>query len=61
MVETLVNNERCFLEKPAWKAVFRSAIVEDSLISDRSATCIELMVLKSNIPGLFVDTTACND
>jgi hypothetical protein len=58
MTEALLNGERCFLEQDAWKAVFRSVIVEDTLISDRSDIVIGLMVLKSNIPGLFVDVTA---
>jgi hypothetical protein len=57
MTESLFNNERCFLEQDAWHAVFRSAIVEDVLISDRSEIVIELMILKSNIPGLFHDVT----
>lgn len=57
MTEALLNNERCFLEKDSWKAVFRSVIVEDAFISDRSGIVIELMILKSNIPGLFVDVT----
>lgn len=57
MTECLFNNERCFLEQDAWHAVFRSAILEDALISDRSAIVIELMILKSNIPGLFHDVT----
>lgn len=55
MTEALLNNEHCFLETDAWKAVFRSVIKEDGLISDRSAIVVELMVLKSNIPGLFHD------
>jgi hypothetical protein len=58
MTEALLNGERCFLEQDAWKSVFRSVIVEDSLISDRSDIVIGLMILKSNIPGLFVDVTA---
>lgn len=58
MTEALLNGERCFLEQNAWKRVFRSVVVEDTLISDRSAIVIELMVLKSNIPGLFVDVTS---
>lgn len=58
MTEALLNGERCFLEQDAWKDVFRSVIVEDALISDRSDIVIKLMVLKSNIPGLFVDVTA---
>jgi len=57
MTEALLNNERCFLEQDAWKEVMRSVIVEDALISDRSDIVIELMVLKSNIPGFFVDIT----
>ena len=57
MTECLLNNERCFLEQPAWKAVMRSAIMDDVLIADRSDIVIELMILKSNIPGFFVDVT----
>jgi len=55
MTEALLNNEHCFLETDAWKAVFRSVIKEDALISDRSGIVVELMILKSNIPGLFHD------
>jgi len=32
----------------------RSAIMDDVLIADRSDIVVELMVLKSNIPGFFV-------
>jgi len=35
----------------------RSAIMDDVLIADRSDIVIELMILKSNIPGFFVDVT----
>jgi hypothetical protein len=55
MTEALLNNEHCFLETDAWKAVFRSVIREDGLISDRSGIVVELMILKSNIPGFFHD------
>jgi len=57
MTEALLNNERCFLEQKAWKSVLRSIISDDALISDRSEIVIELMILKSNIPGLCVDVT----
>jgi hypothetical protein len=55
MTEALLNNEHCFLETDAWKEVFRSTIKDDGLISDRSEIVVELMILKSNIPGLFHD------
>lgn len=55
MTEALLNNEHCFLETDAWKEVFRSVIKEDGLVSDRSSIVVELMILKSNIPGLFHD------
>jgi hypothetical protein len=55
MTEALLNNEHCFLESDAWKEVFRSTIKDDGLISDRSEIVVELMILKSNIPGLFHD------
>jgi hypothetical protein len=57
MTEALLNNERCFLEQESWRAVLRSVIKDDALISDRSDIVIELMILKSNIPGFFVDVT----
>jgi hypothetical protein len=57
MTEALLNNERCFLEQDAWRAVLRSVILDDELIADRSEIVIELMILKSNIPGFFVDVT----
>jgi hypothetical protein len=55
MTEALLNNEHCFLETDEWKEVFRSVIREDALISDRSGIVVELMILKSNIPGFFHD------
>jgi len=55
ITECLFNGYQCFLAQKAWKSVMRSVIVEDALISDRSNIVIELMVLKSNIPGFFVD------
>jgi hypothetical protein len=58
MTEALLNNERCFLEQPSWITVLRSVILPSTpVIADRSAIVVELMVLKSNIPGLFVDVT----
>lgn len=57
MTEALVNNERCFLEQERWKPVFRSIAVKESGITDRSQITISLMMLKSNIPGIFVDVT----
>jgi len=35
----------------------RSAIMDDVLIADRSDIVVELMILKSNIPGFFTDVT----
>lgn len=58
MTEALITGKRCFLEKKAWKDVMRATIIpDDDLISDRSEIVIELMILKSNIPGYFVDVT----
>jgi hypothetical protein len=58
MTEALLNNERCFLEQPAWKAVLRSVITPDApIISDRSSIVVELMLLKCLIPGLCTDVT----
>ena len=58
MTEALLNNERCFLEQSPWITVLRSVILPSTpLIADRSAIVVELMVLKCNIPGLFVDVT----
>lgn len=55
MTEALLNNEHCFLETDEWKEALRSVIKEDALISDRSGIVVELMILKSNIPGFFCD------
>jgi len=58
MTEALLNNERCFLEQDMWKSVFRSVVVEGSLVSDRSEIVVSLLILKSHIPGTFVDVTS---
>ncbi|KAG0645217.1 Uncharacterized protein D0Z07_9032 [Hyphodiscus hymeniophilus] len=58
MTEALITGQRCFLEQPAWQTVLRSVIMPDApLLSDRGSTVVELMVLKCNIPGLFLDVT----
>jgi hypothetical protein len=57
MTECLLNNERCFIEQKSWKAVLRSVVEESSSIADRSEVVVELLCLKANIPGFFVDIT----
>lgn len=58
MTEALLQNERCFLEQPAWKNVLRSVAHPSApLLGDRSPIVVSLMVLKCNIPGLCVDVT----
>lgn len=57
MTECLLNHQKCFLEQEEWKDVFRSVVMEDTLISDRSESVITLMILKTNIPGAFFDVT----
>ncbi|KAL3420448.1 sarcosine oxidase [Phlyctema vagabunda] len=56
--ESLLNNERCFLEEEAWRDVFRSVIVDDEVISDRSEAVISLFMHKSKIAGICHDATA---
>lgn len=59
----MLNNQRCFLEDEAWKDVFESVIVEDSVISDRSEVVISLLIHKSKVPGICYDATSaiCSD
>jgi hypothetical protein len=63
MTESLLNNERCFLAQPAWRAVFQSLVVPGpSELSDRSETAVSLLILKSRVSALFADVTfpVCN-
>ncbi|RFU26707.1 hypothetical protein B7463_g9631, partial [Scytalidium lignicola] len=57
MTESMLNNETCFLEEPEWTAVFKSIIVKDSIVADRSEAAINLLILKSYISRLFLDVT----
>ncbi|KAH8821418.1 hypothetical protein F5884DRAFT_745744 [Xylogone sp. PMI_703] len=57
MTESMLNNETCFLEEPEWTGVFKSIIVKDSFVSDRSETAINLLILKSYISRIFLDVT----
>jgi len=50
--ETLLNNETCFLEEPAWTEIFKSAIVPGETFADRSSLNIELMMIKCRVPSL---------
>ncbi|TVY65515.1 Uncharacterized protein LSUE1_G006332 [Lachnellula suecica] len=64
MTECLLNAERCFLEQRPWQKVFRSLIIDEGFqISDRSEITVSLMILKSFIPGFFVDIAniICSD
>jgi hypothetical protein len=63
MTESLLNNEKCFLAQPAWRAVFQSLVVPGPLeLSDRSETAVSLLILKSRVSALFADVTlpVCN-
>jgi hypothetical protein len=63
MTESLLNNEKYFLARPAWQAVFQSLVVPGpSEISDRSETVVSLLILKSRVSVLFADITTpvCN-
>jgi len=57
MTESMLNNESCFLAEPEWTAVFKSIIIKDSIISDRSEIAINLLILKSHISRIFRDIT----
>ncbi|PVH78222.1 hypothetical protein DL98DRAFT_635944 [Cadophora sp. DSE1049] len=61
--EGVLNSERCFLEEKPWQETLRSVIEPDTLITDRSEIVIELIMLKSFLPGAFVDVTTvvCNN
>ncbi|CZR57896.1 uncharacterized protein PAC_07785 [Phialocephala subalpina] len=57
MTECLLKNERCFLEKPEWQAVWTSVIDPTAIISDRSEAVVTLLMNKCQIPGCGVDVT----
>ncbi|KAL7933844.1 hypothetical protein V8C35DRAFT_302573 [Trichoderma chlorosporum] len=61
--EAILNNEACFLEHPAWKAVLRSIITNDPLVPERSTTVISIVSIFVTIPTLFKDFTSviCHD
>ncbi|KAH9207340.1 hypothetical protein DL95DRAFT_483375 [Leptodontidium sp. 2 PMI_412] len=61
--ERVLNSERCFLEQNCWQETLRSVIEPKALITDRSETVISLTMLKSFLPGAFVDVTTvvCNN
>ncbi|KAL7940493.1 hypothetical protein V8C42DRAFT_362289 [Trichoderma barbatum] len=55
--EAILNNETCFLERPAWRAVLRSIITDDPLVPERSTMIISIVTSFVTIPTLFKDFT----
>lgn len=53
----MLNNESCFLEEEEWKEVFRSIIVNDPVLSDRSEVAVSLLIIKATVPGIMRDVT----
>jgi hypothetical protein len=53
----LLNNQKCFLEDPAWTAVFESCICPSETFTDRSELGISLLIILSKIPALAKRTT----
>ena len=45
-------NENCFLDRPAWTAVFLSATCPDEIFTDRSKLGISLLTLVAQLPRL---------
>ncbi|KAF4613431.1 hypothetical protein G7Y89_g15456 [Cudoniella acicularis] len=54
--EALLNNEACFLDNPKWIEALTAACIPNETFSDRSALGIDLIILKSKIPGLVKKT-----
>jgi hypothetical protein len=63
MTETMLNNERCFLEEEPWKLLFESLVLENHGLSHQSETAITMLILKSRVPGIYKDATSviCNN
>ncbi|KAF2096224.1 hypothetical protein NA57DRAFT_59280 [Rhizodiscina lignyota] len=63
ITESVLNNQACFLDQPAWKAVLRSVITDSPLIPERNALVISLLSILTSIPGIFRDFTEalCHD
>jgi hypothetical protein len=57
MTESLLNNDRCFLDEEAWKDVLRSLISTDSMICDQTEIAITLHIHKGCVPSIFADVT----
>ncbi|KAL6805119.1 hypothetical protein J3E68DRAFT_387676 [Trichoderma sp. SZMC 28012] len=55
--EAILNNEACFLEHPAWRAVLQSIITDDPLVPERSTMVISMVSIFVTIPTLFKDFT----
>ncbi|KAL6899917.1 hypothetical protein GGI43DRAFT_53705 [Trichoderma evansii] len=51
--EAILNNEICFLDNPAWKAVILSIITDDPLMPERSTMVISIVLIFVTIPILF--------
>ncbi|KAH8819431.1 hypothetical protein F5884DRAFT_892477 [Xylogone sp. PMI_703] len=57
VTESILNNQSCFLDQPAWEAVFQSIITDDPLVPERSSKAISLVKILVSIPTLFKDLT----
>ena len=50
--QSLLNNEYCFLDDPAWSEIMEAIHIPSEMFSDRSKLGIELMMLKPKVSGL---------
>ncbi|KAH8897956.1 hypothetical protein GQ53DRAFT_791642 [Thozetella sp. PMI_491] len=50
--ESLLNNQKCFLEDPQWTRALKNATVQDEMFTDRSPLGIALLILMTKIPTL---------
>lgn len=57
ITESVLNNQSCFLEQPAWTEVVRSIIIDNPLVPERSEMVVALLIILISIPRLFRDVT----
>jgi hypothetical protein len=63
ITESILNNEKLFLDEPVWRAVLRSVISDNLLEPERTTMVNSILTILISIPGLFKDFTdaICND
>lgn len=54
--ESLLNNQKCFLDNPIWAQPIKNAIQERETFTDRSPLGIKLLTLLTKLPGLVKKT-----